>query len=77
MQAALNRESAFFDVWGIAFDPEKGTTVGDEFRITRFTGPGHRMMSGSSSELGVSRDRIVVPMVERTGSVWVLDNVDR
>jgi Tol biopolymer transport system component len=72
-----NRESAFFDVWGIAFDPEKGTTIGDEFRITRFEDPGRRLVSTSASELGVSRDRLVVPILERTGSVWVLDHIDR
>ena len=72
-----NRESAFFDVWGLAFDPETGTTVGDEFRVTRFTNPGRRMLSSASSELGVSADRIVVPILERSGSVWVLDQIDR
>lgn len=72
-----NRESAFFDVWGLAFDPQTGTTVGDEFRVTRFTDPGRRMLSSASSELGVSGDRIVVPILERSGSVWVLDQIDR
>jgi len=72
-----NREGAFFDVWGIAFDPEKGLAVGDEFRVTRFTDPGRRVTSSSASELGVSRDRIVVPILERSGSVWLLDQIDR
>jgi Tol biopolymer transport system component len=72
-----NRESAFFDVWGLGFDPEKGTTVGEEFRVTRFTDPGRRVLSSSASELGVSRDRIVLPILERSGSVWVLDQIDR
>jgi hypothetical protein len=64
-------------VWGIGLDPEKGTAVGDEFRVTRFTDPGRRVLSGSGSELGVSRDRLVVPLLERSGSVWVLDQIDR
>ena len=72
-----NRESAFFEVWGIAFDPEKGTNVGDEFRVTGFTDPGRRVLSSSGSELAVSRDRIVVPILERSGSVWVLDQINR
>ena len=72
-----NRESAFFNVWGMAFDPDKGTTIGDAFRITRFTDPGRRLVSSSGSELGVSRDRLVVPILERTGGVWVLDHIDR
>lgn len=35
------------------------------------------MLSSASSELGVSGDRIVVPILERSGSVWVLDQIDR
>jgi Tol biopolymer transport system component len=71
-----NRDSAFFDVWGIGFDPEKGSTVGEEFRVTRFVDPGRRVQSLAISELGVSRDRLIVPILERSGSVWVLDQVD-
>jgi hypothetical protein len=33
--------------------------------------------SSSGSELGVGQDRIVVPILERSGSVWVLDQIDR
>jgi hypothetical protein len=72
-----NRDSAFFDVWGIAFDPVKGTTVGEEFRVTRFADPGRRLQSFAVSEFGVSRDRLVVPILERSGGVWVIDQVDR
>ena len=50
-----NRDSAFFDVWGIEFDPAKGATVGKEFRVTQYDNPG-RIISGSAgSELGVER----------------------
>jgi Tol biopolymer transport system component len=72
-----NRDSAFFDVWGIAFDPVKGTTVGEEFRVTRFADPGRRLQSFAVSEFGVSRNRLVVPILERSGGVWVIDQVDR
>ena len=30
-----NRNGAFFDVWGIRFDPDSGRTIGEEFRVTR------------------------------------------
>ena len=55
----------------------KGTTVGKEFRVTRLMDPGRRVQAIASSELGVSRDRLVVPILERSGSVWVLDQIDR
>ena len=72
-----NRDSAFFDVWGIGFDPETGTTVGEEFRVTQPTDPSRRLLATSGSELGVGGDRIVVPIVERSGGVWILDQIDR
>ncbi len=67
----------FFDVWGIGFDPETGTTVGEEFRVTQLTDPSRRLLATSGSELGVGGDRIVVPIVERSGGVWILDQIDR
>ena len=72
-----NRESAFFDVWGIEFDPVKGVSVGKEFRATQYDNPGRVITGTGGSELGVSATRMVLPIVETTGSVWVLDNVKR
>jgi hypothetical protein len=45
--------------------------------VTRFNDPGRREQSLGITELGVSRDRLIVPILERSGSVWVLDQVDR
>jgi Tol biopolymer transport system component len=70
-----NRDSAFFDVWGIEFDPVKGAVVGREFRVTNYANPGRLITGQGGSELGVSANRIVLPVVETTGSIWVLDNV--
>lgn len=65
-----NRQGAFFDVWGRRFDPESGTPVGEEFRVTRFENPGRVLNSGGGAELGVSTTRVVVPITETSGSVW-------
>jgi hypothetical protein len=64
-------------VWGIEFDPVKGSTVGNEFRVTRYDNPGRRLQASALSELGVSQTRLILPVVERSGSVWVLDNIGR
>jgi hypothetical protein len=72
-----NRGGPFFDVWRIGFDPQKGTVVGAPLRVTQFVDPGRRVSAGSGAELGVGRDRLVIPIVERSGSIWVLDQVDR
>ena len=67
-----NRGGAFFDVWALRFDPATGRTVGEEFRVTRYDDPGRLLNVLSAAELGVSASRIVAPLVETTGSVWLL-----
>jgi serine/threonine protein kinase len=70
-----NRNGAFFDVWGIRFDPQSGRPTGEEFRVTRNENPGRTVEAAGASELGVSNTHVVVPIVESRGSVWLLDGV--
>lgn len=72
-----NRQSAFFDIWGIGFDPASGTPIGEEFRVTRYENPGRVISAGSGAEIGISATRLVVPITETSGSVWLLDNIRR
>ena len=72
-----NRESAFFDVWGVSFDPAQGTAVGAEFRVTRHENPSRLVAATTLAELGVNATSLVVPIVETSGSIWVLDNIKR
>jgi serine/threonine protein kinase/WD40 repeat protein len=72
-----NRQGAFFDVWGIGFDPQRGQPKGDPFRVTRYDDPGRTLTATGRSELGVSGNRLVVPLTETSGSVWLLDNIGR
>ena len=67
--------SGFFNVWGRRFDTASGSLLGEPFRVTDFRGPARAMPSAataSSLNIDVSRYFIVVPVVERTGSIWSL-----
>jgi eukaryotic-like serine/threonine-protein kinase len=68
-----NRGTGFDNVWGIHFDPEQGKPVGEPFRVTSFDSPGRIIKGG----IALSGDRLAVPIEEATGSIWVLDDVDR
>ncbi|MDQ3684259.1 MAG: hypothetical protein M3430_01480, partial [Acidobacteriota bacterium] len=72
-----NQGSAFFNVWGARFDPVKGETVGEPFQVTS-SGIPSRMISPRmwDVEIDLSRERLVLPITEVTGSIWMLDNVD-
>jgi Tol biopolymer transport system component len=70
-----NRDSAFFDVWAVGFDPAKGAITGAESRVTRYNNPGRLISASGLSELGVTAAHLIVPITETSGSVWILDGV--
>jgi dipeptidyl aminopeptidase/acylaminoacyl peptidase len=67
-----------FNVWGIRFDPIDGQPVGDSFQVTAFKNPNLIIPDKINFvELSLTRDKLVLAMEDRSGSIWVLDNVDR
>jgi Tol biopolymer transport system component len=73
-----NRATGFYNVWGIRFDPQQGKPVGEPFRVTSFDSPGRLVWPDlGRAEITLSADRLVLPITEVTGSIWVLDGVDR
>jgi hypothetical protein len=64
-------------VWGLRVDPATGTPVGEEFRVTRFDSPGRLLTGSSLAELGITATRLIVPITESSGSVWIPDNADK
>jgi Tol biopolymer transport system component/DNA-binding winged helix-turn-helix (wHTH) protein len=74
----VSRRSGFFNVWGIHFDPSAGKTVGQPFQVSKFESP-RLMVPRWIPPVGLSltQDKLVLTMAEESGSIWVLDNVDR
>ncbi len=67
-----------FNVWGIHFDPAAGKPVGQPFQVSKFESP-RLMIPRWINPVGLSftQDKLVLTMAEESGSIWVLDNVDR
>jgi hypothetical protein len=68
----------FFNVWGIHFDPDAGKPVGLPFQVSKFESP--RLMVPRwipTVGLSLTQDKLAMTMAEESGSIWVLDNVDR
>ena len=74
----LSGPGGFFNVWGIHFDPDAGKPVGQPFQVSKFESP-RLMVPRWIPTVGLSliQDKLVMTMVEESGSIWVLDNVDR
>jgi Tol biopolymer transport system component len=75
----VSGRSGFFNVWGIRFDPTSGKAVGEAFRVTAFENPRQMMSPRLIQLIGISlaADRLVLPITEVSGSIWILENVDR
>jgi Tol biopolymer transport system component/DNA-binding winged helix-turn-helix (wHTH) protein len=74
----LSERRGFFNVWGIHFDLVNGKTEGEPFQITSFDNP-RLMVAEAMSDVGLSltQDQLIVTVSQVSGSIWVLDNVDR
>jgi len=74
----ISGQSGFFDVWGIHFDPAEGTPVGNAFEVTKFQKPSLMISQRiEQADLSITQARLALLMEETSGSVWVLENVDK
>jgi Tol biopolymer transport system component len=74
----VSGRDGFFNVWGIRFDPATGKTVGQSFQLSKFDRP--RLMIARwipSVGFSLTQDKFVLTMAQESGSIWMLDNVDR
>ena len=72
----LSNRSGFLNVWGRRFDPDRAQPVGDLFPVTGFDSPA-RMVPPRMVQVGmsISQDRLILPISEASGNVWILDGV--
>jgi Tol biopolymer transport system component/DNA-binding winged helix-turn-helix (wHTH) protein len=74
----ISDRSGYYNVFRKNFNPSTGKPFGDATQITHFADP-TLMINTSMSDVGLSiaKDRLMLTMSRRSGSIWVLDNIDR
>jgi Tol biopolymer transport system component len=73
-----NRGSMFLNVWGIRFDPAQGKAIGEPFKITNLESPGEMIGTRISYlEMTLDQSRLCLPITQVSGSIWILNDVDR
>jgi Tol biopolymer transport system component len=72
------RPASYLNLWAVRFDPERGTPVGEPYVLTQFDSPSMVISPDlSRSEMDVSARHAVLTMKTVSGSIWMLDHVDR
>jgi Tol biopolymer transport system component/predicted Ser/Thr protein kinase len=70
--------AGFFDLAAVRFDADRGTPIGPPFTLTHFDSPALMISNDLGHvEIGISAHRAMLTMVTQTGSVWMLENVDK
>jgi dipeptidyl aminopeptidase/acylaminoacyl peptidase len=65
-----------FNVWGTHFDSASGKPNGEPFQVTAFESTGPMIPRQIQDvELSLAQGKLVLTMEERSGSIWVLDNI--
>lgn len=74
----VSNRSGFLNVWGRRFDLESGKPSGDPFQVTNLENPSERVSSPvNTMELAIAPNHMILPIVEASGAVWVLENIEQ
>ena len=74
----LAADSSFIQLWAARFDPVRGVVVGEPVQLTHFDSPSFKISPAmSSTEMDVGGGKVFLTMESTSGSIWMLDNVDR
>jgi Tol biopolymer transport system component/DNA-binding winged helix-turn-helix (wHTH) protein len=72
----LRADRGFYNVWAQPFDSTSGTVAGAPYQITHFENPEFRLWQDRGRfELCVSPSRLILPISETAGSVWITHDV--
>ena len=74
----LAADSSFIHLWAARFDPVRGVVVDEPVQVTHFDSPSFKISPAmSSTDMDVGGGKVFLTMVSTSGSIWMLDNVDR
>jgi Tol biopolymer transport system component/DNA-binding winged helix-turn-helix (wHTH) protein len=74
----LSDRRGFLNLWGVRFDPVKGRKEDEPFQVTSFETSTQMIPKHMPTiEFSLTNDRLVLPMAQTSGNIWILDNADR
>jgi Tol biopolymer transport system component len=73
----VSNRTGFLNVWKVRFDPASGKHMDQPARVTDFESPAHMIMPNFVvMELALTSERLILPMTESSGGIWIMENVD-
>lgn len=73
----VSNRTGFFNVWKVPFDPTVGKPLDQPTRVTNFESSTQMIMPNIvPMEIVLTRDQLILPMIDTTGGIWILENID-
>ncbi len=73
----VSNRIGLFNVWKMRIDPATGKPLDHPARVTDFESPTQMIIPNIVPlEIALTSDRIILPMMESSGGIWILENVD-
>jgi Tol biopolymer transport system component len=70
-------DDGYFNLWGVPIEAARGAQTGKPFQVTHFSSPDrHIDRNIDAAEFGLASDRLVLPMQNVKGSIWLLSGVN-
>jgi dipeptidyl aminopeptidase/acylaminoacyl peptidase len=74
----ISNRMGFFNVWKVRFDSTSGKPLDQPSRVTAFENSTQMIMPNIvQMEMALTSARLILPLMETSGGIWVLENVDR
>jgi Tol biopolymer transport system component/DNA-binding winged helix-turn-helix (wHTH) protein len=74
----LSNHTGFWNLWGRRFDPASGAPLGQPFQVSKFDSSVEMVGPNVSAlQVAVTRDRLILPVTQALGAVWILENVNQ
>jgi hypothetical protein len=61
------------NIWAMRFDSRLGEAAGAPFQVTSYTGQSRSLPFPQWADFRIARDRLIVPIVETSGNIWMLE----
>ena len=72
----VSDQGGMINVWAVEFDPVRGVP-GKRFQLTKFGGPGERIVDLDGFELGYGGNRLAIGVSNASGGIWMLDGANK
>jgi Tol biopolymer transport system component/DNA-binding winged helix-turn-helix (wHTH) protein len=73
----LSNRTGFWNLWGRGFDSRDGIPVGEPFQVSHFDTSVQMIRNLSDLQIAITQDRLILPITQSSGVIWVLENVHR